>query len=794
MSKRLITFLTYSLTVTILSVIVGCSGGGGTVADTDIAVSWGDTSMTVADFKYKMYVRYTHESRAKKKPLEDRRKILDEYVMRALKIGEGYRLNFNERDDILKQYNDAIERRASDLLYDSKVTNKFITDEMIKDFANFDRYEARCRHILIEMNEDVKGRDTLEFWKRVNEVYEEAKEGKNFKRLVDKYSDDSSIERKLHGDLGFFKWGKMVDEFQEATWKLDEGEISPPVRTRYGYHIIKLLEKRSTSLEMNTSDILVKVNRRAAPGESLAAWERATTILEEAKKKGADFSQLARRYSEDDKTWVNGIVGWIPRGSMPSDYWDKALTMKVGETDGPARSYKGYHIIKINDIRDNGLDIDDEDVLKKIKSAIGRVYRDTLNTISEAYLNSIREDYGLKYNQSVIKMMMRKLADKNAPKNMNLFSSFTPEERELLVVEDKLGGFTIQGLVDMYGDHRFPPPFEDKPDYIKEMVEPLLLPKYLADIAKQEGFTKLPEVLVEGKKAIENAMLPEVEREMVYNRATPSEEEVRKYYEKNPKEFVEPQKAKIYEILVDDKQLAEDMLTRVKKGEDFGKLAKRYSQRSMAKHKGGKLGPFKKDKYGAVSRKAFDLEVDEIAGPIAMGGKYSVIKLIEMKPEVTKDFDEVKRQIESNLRFERQKDLKDAWEKELVKSYNVQVNESILKDVWPLIDPLPEALVAERKIWKKERSEAGKLAKRRAKEDQIKLKLKPGSKQQYTTKDGKKIDVTIGQPRYLDKDGKEIDPSKSNIKLTPKGKIEKKGTGSKKKGNAPRIKIKPKGE
>ncbi|NQU05549.1 MAG: peptidyl-prolyl cis-trans isomerase, partial [Calditrichaeota bacterium] len=360
--------------------------------------------------------------------------------------------------------------------------------------------------------------------------------------------------------------------------------------------------------------------------------------------------------------------------------------------------------------------------------------------------------------------------------------------RELLIVTDDLGGLKVQVLVDSYGDHRFPIEFDEKDGWLESLIEPILMPKYLSEIARKEGFNDDPDVLADAKKAIENAILPEVERELIFNKATPSEKEVEEYFESHKDEFTEAPTAKVYEILLDDKQLAEDMRARIDKGEKISTLARRYSQRKYAKRKGGKLGPFAADKYGPVSRAAFDLEPGQVAGPIKAGKMYSVIELIEKQTAVEKNLDEVRRQIESNMRFERQKDLKKAWNGELKKSYNLQVNEDVIKRVWPIVDQLPEELVAERKVWQKERSQAAEKAARKAKEDQIKVKLRPGTTQEYTTKDGKQVKLSIGEPRYIDKDGKEIDPDKASVKLSPKGKLEKKGS----KNKAPKISIKPK--
>ena len=101
-----------------------------------------------------------------------------------------------------------------------------------------------------------------------------------------------------------------------------------------------------------------------------------------------------------------------------------------------------------------------------------------------------------------------------------------------------------------------------------------------------------------------------------------------------------------------------------------------------------------------------------------------------------------------------------------------------------------KALAEERKKWKKDRERISELAARKSAEDQIKLKLVPGSTQTFTTKEGKQVKATIGQPRYVDKEGKEVDDSKSNLRITKKGQIEPK-SGTAEKGK-PSIKIKQK--
>ena len=777
--------LVFLLVTTIIFINSGCSPTK-TVTDDDVVATWGDTIITVDNFKKRMYTRHRNEPTAMKQSFDERLDVLLEYVTRDLKLAEGRRLGFHKREDIAKQKSDAVERKAVDLLYNKQVRDALFSDAEIMEYWKHDRDEIRARHILIEIPEGVEGKDTMQYWDKINEVYKKATSGETFTRLVDRYSDDSSIERKLHGDLGFFKWGKMVDEFQDAAWVLKKGEISPIVRTKYGYHVIKMLDKRSRGLQYNTSHILVKCSRKADPAETTAAYERALMILKEAKKSGADFAQLARRYSEDDKTWVNGSVGYIPRGSMPKDYWNAVFSMEIGQINGPVKTYKGYHVVRVEETREEVLDLNNKKEKERVLASMSRVHRERLKVRAEFYLDSVMSVFEMKYDENVVKLLLRKLNDDSTPSNMNRFSTFTLEERDLKVVTDNIGGISIFDLVNQYGDNSFPPNYRNDREFIVEMIDPIVIPKYLSKLAEREGLLKHPDTVEDAKRSIDNAILTEIEKEMIFNKSAPTEDDVKKYYNDNIDKFTDKAKVKVIEIQVDDKQFADDLFGRVKKGEDITKLARRYTQRNRAKRKGGELGPFTRDKYGKMSELAFTLDIGEFGGPVLHDGAYSIIRLQEKKPEVVKELSQARDQIQSDLRFSGQKDIKKAWVKKLKEYYNLQINKSVIKSVWPLIEPLPEPMVAERKAWSAERKNIGARGKAKRKaENELKVKLKPGSTQTFE-RDGKRFEVKIGDPKPADKGtkGQVIDPSNPKINLSPQSKKSAK--------NKPNIKISPK--
>ncbi len=110
-----------------------------------------------------------------------------------------------------------------------------------------DRYvepEAiRARHILIEVPQGASPEEEAKALKKAREIRQKALKGEDFAKLAQKYSADPGTKEK-GGDLGFFTRGQMVKEFEEAAFALKPGEVSQPVRTAFGYHLIKVEEKR----------------------------------------------------------------------------------------------------------------------------------------------------------------------------------------------------------------------------------------------------------------------------------------------------------------------------------------------------------------------------------------------------------------------------------------------------------------------------------------------------------------------------------------------------------------------
>jgi peptidyl-prolyl cis-trans isomerase SurA len=164
--------------------------------------------------------------------------------------------------------------------------------------------------------------------------------------MARRYSADASAAS--GGDLGWFGRNVMVPEFERAAFSLSVGEVSGAVRTQFGYHLIKSLERQGE--RVHAAHILF----RTLPSETDLA--QATSEAEKLRERilaGEDFAALAKEYSADSATAINGgDLGWIPRGSLPEPFLSHVGEAPSGTLLEPVPADDGIHIIKVEDRRE----------------------------------------------------------------------------------------------------------------------------------------------------------------------------------------------------------------------------------------------------------------------------------------------------------------------------------------------------------------------------------------------------------------------------------------------------------
>ncbi|HNP99584.1 MAG TPA: peptidylprolyl isomerase, partial [Bacteroidia bacterium] len=175
------------------------------------------------------------------------------YINYKLKVREALELGMDTAKSFVDELGGYRKQLAQPYLVD-----KDVSDKLLKEAYERMKTDLRASHILIKCDQNALPKDTIEAYNKAMKVRGELMKGADFTATAKKYSDDPSAKDN-GGDLGYFSALQMVYPFESAAFNTKNGEISAPVRTRFGYHIIKVTDSRPAQGEVKVAHIMVKV-------------------------------------------------------------------------------------------------------------------------------------------------------------------------------------------------------------------------------------------------------------------------------------------------------------------------------------------------------------------------------------------------------------------------------------------------------------------------------------------------------------------------------------------------------
>jgi peptidyl-prolyl cis-trans isomerase D len=197
--------------------------------------------------------------------------------------------------------------------------------------------QVRASHILLK----TEGKDDAAVKAKAEDVLKQAKSGADFAELARKYSEDES-NAKNGGDLDYFGKGKMVPEFDQVAFAMVPGQISDLVKTQFGYHIIKLVDKKPAKVS-TLAEVRQQIHDQLATAAARAqAADLAQTIGKEVSKP-ADLDKAAKAHGVAvlESGFFARDESILTLGSSPEAV-SRAFEMKVGEVSGPLQAARGF--------------------------------------------------------------------------------------------------------------------------------------------------------------------------------------------------------------------------------------------------------------------------------------------------------------------------------------------------------------------------------------------------------------------------------------------------------------------
>ncbi len=207
------------------------------------------------------------------------------------------------------------------------------------------REEVKAAHILFRLPDNPTADDTLAAWNKCRSVLARVQAGEDFNKLASELSEDPSAKYN-RGDLGFFTAMQMVYPFEKAAYELPPGQVSKPVRTRFGYHLIKVESRQPARGEVEVSHILLRKT-----GADDKAVRDKIFMIDEQLKKGRPWEEVCREFSEDANTKdAGGKLRPFGVGALASvpEFETVAFGLREpGQVSDPFSSNIGWHIVRL---------------------------------------------------------------------------------------------------------------------------------------------------------------------------------------------------------------------------------------------------------------------------------------------------------------------------------------------------------------------------------------------------------------------------------------------------------------
>lgn len=593
---------------------------------------------------------------------KDLNNYLDLYTIYKMKISKANQLglqNGKQYQDELKSYRSQL---AKNYTTDSKVTQELVT-EAYKRMQK----EVKASHILLLVNDDAAPADTLKVYKRAMEVYNLANKGKDFGDLAVQYSEDPSAKENK-GNLGYFSAFRMVYPFESAAFNTPKGSVSKPVRSQFGYHIIKVDDVRDNRGEVSVAHIMT-----AKPSDGNAELlAKAKNTIDELYKKlqqGEDFETLAKQFSEDKASAPKGgLLNTFSAGQLSSEVFEDVSfgLQNEGDYSKPFETEFGYHIVKLfKKIPMKSF----EDMKPEIENRIAKDDRSRL--IVKSMNDHLKAKYPFKRNDKLYAAVKKAVTDKVYEADYKLPENLKPFEGTLFTVKDK--AVTGVDFLNFIKDEQ-KRASEVKP--VGKLVDTQyeeFVNKQLAKYNDDQLETEYPEFAAIMNEYRDGLLLFDLMEKEIWEKSKTDTIGLQKFYDTHKENYkwLERYDAVVYSST--DK----DVIAKAKKFLKKKKTTEYIKEQLNSKEKVNimsKTGVF--EKGNDVLPKTLPAKKG-ISDVLHEGNYYYIVKLNEVKPAGLKTLDESRGRVINDY----QQFLEERWADELRKEFTLKVNQDVFAKV-----------------------------------------------------------------------------------------------------------------
>lgn len=584
---------------------------------------------------------------------------LDLFVNYQLKVKEAKRKGLDQDVGYIREFSSYKDQLVKNHISDSKVT-----EALMKEAYDRMGYDVKASHILIRLDENET--DTLKVYQDVLKLRD---------RIISEGFED--VKAEVHDgktifaeDLGYFSAFKMVYEFENAAYQTKVGKVSMPFRTRFGYHVVHVEDKRRSLGEVTVAHIMVMAKDK----DTVSDPEKRIEEIYKRLKQGEEFGALAKQFSEDKSSAQGGgVLAPFTGGQLSApEFENVAFAMnEIGGISKPFKTNYGWHIVKLLDKK--GIPAYD-DVKFDIENKIQRDSRSSL--INTSLVNNLKENYEISINPNARGYFESIMNSNFFSRSWTLPKNFETDQVLMTIQADTLRyedfGQHLMRIQQVYTSQKMP--FRTVIDKeFKNFEEAAILNYHETHLEfENEAFAHIL------KEYRDGLLLFDLMEQEVWNAAAIDTIGLQKYYTSHKDDY-------FWEDRVDvvmasgakesDIKTVARLLRRGRSSDDISKELNTEEQKVM---------------FTKGIRPSNDLSLPQdgilrtgLSRIYSYNDAYHVVKVNALLPKTNKTFDEAKGKVISDY----QNALEAKWLDSLKERYVVKVNENVLDKVKSQIQP-----------------------------------------------------------------------------------------------------------
>ena len=634
-------------------------------------ITIGDRNISAGEFMEVYEKNNINNDVIDKKSVDD---YLDMFVNFKLKVVEAENLKMDTLPKFVKEFEGYREQLAKPYF-----SSEAATEQLIEEAYERMQWDINAGHILVRCDVNAVPADTLKAYNKAMELRKRVLNGEDFGDVAVEASDDPSAKgmeeipgkqraiKGNRGELGYFTVFDMVYPFESGAYNTKEGQISMPVRSDFGYHIIKVNSKTPACGVIRAAHLFLIVNENDPDKADSVVREKAFNIYNEIDKDGKNWDFIVRKYSDDKGSSQNsGMLTPFKVNQIVPEFISAIKNLQPEEFSEPVKTNYGYHIVKlISTSGINTLDKERENITK-------RVEKDMRAKVSEEVVlkRIMKEDKFKEYVK--VKDAYITTIDSTLREGNYVMAAGVDTTKVLF----KFGKekYTVADFASFIHQHQEKQPFLSSASYAYKLYDQYLKESAFA-YEKAHLAEKYPDFKLLTQEYHDGILLFDLMDQEVWKKAEKDTTGLEAYYEQHKDEYMWKERVKTIYITVnvpENVKRAEELISMHISADSIRSIVKKEELKGVIV----KMRYFQKGDNVDIDETEWKEGVVRII-PSTVDNTTKVLKIIEVRDPEPKTLKEAKGVIISSYQTQLEAD----WLESLKAKYPVTIDEKLLEKV-----------------------------------------------------------------------------------------------------------------